>query len=124
MKILVVDDSVILRKIVRNGVELLNYEFAEAENGNIALAILGRDHADIGLVLLDCNMPGMNGMDVLEKMKSDPELKHIPVMMVTTESSRTNILKAIQVGAVNYLVKPFTMEELTKKILESLGEGA
>lgn len=124
MKILVVDDSTILRKIVRNGVELLDYEFAEAENGNVALAIIGREHSDIGLILLDWNMPGMNGLELLEKMKSDPNLKHIPVMMVTTENSRGNILKAIQAGAVNYLIKPFTIDELSKKILESLGEGS
>ena len=75
------------------------------------------------LILLDWNMPGMDGLAFLEKIKNTAALKHIPVMMVTTESEKENIIKAIQAGAINYLVKPFTIEELMKKVLECMGEG-
>ncbi len=123
MKILSVDDSAIIRKIIRNGVELLDYEFIEAGDGQEALAILEESYNDIGLILLDWNMPGMDGLDFLQKIKENSVMQYVPVMMVTTESEKENIIKAIQAGAINYMVKPFTIEELTKKIVECIGEG-
>ena len=123
MKILSVDDSAIIRKIIRSGVELLNFELLEAADGFEALAILEQPGHDIGLILLDWNMPGMDGLVFLQKIKSEPELQQIPIMMVTTESEKENIIIAIQAGAINYLVKPFTIEELMKKVLECIGEG-
>lgn len=123
MKILSVDDSVIIRKIIRNGVELLDYELVEAGDGLEALDILEQSSVDISLILLDWNMPGMDGFEFLQKVKEMATIKHIPVMMVTTESETENIIKAIQAGAINYMVKPFSIEELTKKILECIGEG-
>lgn len=124
MKILSVDDSAIIRKIIRNGVELLDYELLEAGDGMEALAMLEQSSANIKLILLDWNMPGMDGLDFLRKIKENPALKHLPVMMVTTESEKENIIKAIQAGAINYMVKPFSIEELLKKIIECIGEGA
>jgi two-component system chemotaxis response regulator CheY len=95
----------------------------EAADGIEALTILERSSEDIILILLDWNMPGMDGLVFLEKIKNTASLKHIPVMMVTTESEKENIIRAIQAGAINYLVKPFTIEELMKKVLECMGEG-
>ncbi|AJQ26394.1 MULTISPECIES: response regulator [Pelosinus] len=123
MKILSVDDSAIIRKIIRSGVEVLDYELVEAADGIEALTILERASEDIILILLDWNMPGMDGLVFLEKIKNTASLNHIPVMMVTTESEKENIIRAIQAGAINYLVKPFTIEELMKKVLECMGEG-
>ncbi len=123
MKILSVDDSAIIRKIIRSGVEVLDYELVEAADGIEALTILEESSEEIILILLDWNMPGMDGLVFLEKIKNTASLKHIPVMMVTTESEKENIIRAIQAGAINYLVKPFTIEELMKKVLECMGEG-
>lgn len=123
MKILSVDDSAIIRKIIRSGVELLDFELAEASDGYEALELLSQTEEEIGLILLDWNMPGMDGLTFLQRVKSEPALKDIPIMMVTTESEKESIIIAIQAGAINYLVKPFTIEELMKKILECLGEG-
>lgn len=123
MKILSIDDSVIIRKIIRSGVELLDYEFIEADDGNSALELLGKERpGDIGLILLDWNMPGMGGLEFLHKVKDSETLRDIPIMMVTTESEKACIIQAIQAGAINYLVKPFTIEELMKKILECIPE--
>ena len=123
MKILSVDDSSIIRKIVRGAVEVLNFEFLEAQDGFEALSVLENEHKNIDLILLDWNMPGMNGLELLKKIKGNLSYMRIPVMMVTTESEKDNIVKAIQAGAINYLTKPFTIEEMIKKILECLGKG-
>jgi two-component system chemotaxis response regulator CheY len=101
----------------------LDYGFVEASDGKEALSILQNEHLDIAIILLDWNMPGMNGYDFLLRVKTEPKYLSIPVMMVTTETEKESIIKAIQAGAVNYMVKPFSMEELVKKILESLGKG-
>lgn len=123
MKILSIDDSAIVRKIIRGAVEVLNYELLEASDGLEGLQVLHNHVEEIVLVLLDWNMPGLNGLEVLEKIKGEDLYSHIPVMMVTTESEKENIVKAIKAGAIHYVVKPFTMEELIKKIMECLGRG-
>lgn len=123
VKILSVDDSSIVRKIIRSAVEVLNYELIEAADGADALAILDSESANIILILLDWNMPGMNGFDFLTTIKNHPEFKKIPVMMVTTESEKENIVKAVKAGAAHYMIKPFTTEELIKKVMECLGIG-
>lgn len=123
MKILSVDDSAIIRKIMKMAVEVIEYEFMEAADGEEALKVIEEEYKDIALILLDWNMPGIDGFELLKKLKSEDKFKHIPVMMVTTESEKLNIIKAIQAGASHYVIKPFTMEEVTKKILEALGRG-
>lgn len=123
MKILSVDDSAIIRKIMKMAVEVIEYEFMEAADGEEALKIIEQEYKDIALILLDWNMPGIDGFELLKKLKVEDKFKHIPVMMVTTESEKLNIIKAIQAGASHYVIKPFTMEEVTKKILEALGRG-
>lgn len=116
-KILSVDDSVIIRKIIRNAVELLRYELLEASEGEEAFSILNKED-NVKLILLDWNMPGMNGYEFLKQAKSHNLYKNIPIMMVTTESEKENIIKAVKAGVANYLIKPFTSEELVKKIMQ------
>ena len=123
MKILSVDDSAIIRKIIKMAVEVIEYEFLEAGDGEAALNIINENYCNIALILLDLNMPGIDGFELLKIIKSDDRFKSIPVMMVTTESEKLSIIKAIQAGAIHYVVKPFTMEEVTKKMFEALGKG-
>lgn len=123
MKILTVDDSRMIRMIIVNTLKSLGYEALEAANADKALEVLQISSNEIGLILLDWNMPGMNGYDLLKLIKSSDKYKHIPVMMVTTEGERKNVIKAIQSGADNYLTKPFTPEDLSIKIMECLGIG-
>lgn len=122
-KILSVDDSAVIRRIIRGAVEMLQYSFLEAGDGFSALALLETEYQEVELILLDVNMPGMSGLDLLERLKQDERFKSIPVMMVTTESERTRMIRALKAGAVNYVCKPFTQEELTTKMVESLGQG-
>ena len=123
MKMLVVDDSSVIRKIIRTAADMLQMETAEAQDGLEAMEIINEKYNEIDLVLLDWNMPQMNGYDALVEMKGNDNTKHIPVMMVTTEGQHSNIVAAIRAGASNYLVKPFTIEELEAKILECMGQG-
>ena len=122
-KVLSVDDSSIIRKIIRSSVEVLNYSLLEASSGNEALSILLKEHESIKFILLDWNMPGMNGLEFLRIIKKDNVYRNIPVMMVTTEGEKDNIVKAVQAGVANYLLKPFTSEELTKKVMQCVGRG-
>lgn len=122
-KILAVDDSAIIRKIIRGTIESLRYDLLEASDGMEALDILEKNSSDIKMILLDWNMPGMNGIDFLKAVKSHKFYKHIPIIMITTESEKESIIKAIQAGVSNYLLKPFKAEELTKKIMDSFGKG-
>jgi two-component system chemotaxis response regulator CheY len=121
MKILSVDDSTTMRRIIGRVVGMLGYDFAEAANGVEALELLRRDHAGIALVIMDINMPEMDGITCLQEIKADPDLKHIPVMMVTTDSDRVRIIQAVQSGAANYVTKPFTHDDLATKIASALG---
>lgn len=122
-KVLSVDDSGVMRRIIGRTVDVLGYGFLEASNGLEALDVIAKNHEDIALIILDVNMPEMDGFEVLTRIKADPVYKPIPVMMLTTESERSRIIQAIQAGAVNYICKPFQQEDLTVKIAESLGEG-
>lgn len=122
MKILSVDDSSIIRKIIHSAGEILECEMEEAENGHAALRKLEESDEPVDLILLDWNMPGMNGLELLRFLKSDPKYLNIPVMMVTSESEKSSIIKAVQAGAANYLIKPFTIEELVKRMMECLGK--
>jgi two-component system chemotaxis response regulator CheY len=122
-KVLSVDDSGVMRRIIGRTVDVLGYGFLEAANGLEALDVIAKNVEDIALIILDVNMPEMDGFELLRRVKADPKYKHIPVMMLTTESERSRIIEAIQAGAVNYICKPFQPEDLTVKIAESLGEG-
>jgi two-component system chemotaxis response regulator CheY len=121
MKILTIDDSVTVRDIIRNAVEVLGYECIEAEDGAAGLEVVYKSSNDIILILLDWNMPIMDGLTFLKTIKARPEYNSIPVTMVTSENEMSKIINAVSEGAKNYIIKPFTQEEILKKILESLG---
>jgi len=122
MKLLVVDDSSVIRKVIKAAADVLEMETEEAQDGMEALEKLEVMYKEVDLVLLDWNMPEMTGYEVLVKIKSSDKYKGIPVMMVTTEGQKSNIVAAIRAGASNYLTKPFTVEELQSKIIECIGK--
>ena len=114
-RILTVDDMATMRKIIKSLLNQLGYtNIDEAENGKEALAKLKQSKYD--LVLLDWNMPEMDGITLLQEIRKDTHLKDIPVIMVTAEAKKENVLLAIQSGANNYIVKPFTAETLKDKL--------
>lgn len=124
IKILTVDDMATMRRIIKSILNQLGYHNVdEAENGKDALAKLKQNKYD--LVLLDWNMPEMDGITLLKEIRNDPQLKDIPVIMVTAEAKKENVLLAIQSGANNYIVKPFnaeTLKEKLDKVYESLNK--
>jgi two-component system chemotaxis response regulator CheY len=118
-----VDDSRSTRQFIQNAIDVLGFEFLEAADGKEALEVLERESGKVDLILLDWNMPVMDGMEMLEQVKADDRFKDIPVTMVTTEIERPKVVQAISKGAKNYVMKPFTQEDLIAKIMESLGMG-
>jgi two-component system chemotaxis response regulator CheY len=115
MDVLVVDDASAMRRIVRGLLKELGFKnIREADNGQVALDELKKRKAD--LVVSDWNMPEMSGIDLLRAMRSDEVLKNIPVLMVTAEAKKENILEAIQAGVNNYIVKPFNAQTLQEKL--------
>ncbi len=120
MKLLVVDDSLMTRKVIRTVAAALDLEVEEAQDGLEALEILPEIYKEIDLILLDWNMPQMSGYDLLVKLKEHELYKDIPVMMVTTEGQKSHIVAAIRAGACNYLTKPFAADELESKLIECL----
>ncbi|MDA8328980.1 MAG: chemotaxis response regulator CheY [Betaproteobacteria bacterium] len=124
LKFLVVDDFSTMRRIVRNLLKELGYSNAdEAEDGVIALAKLRSEHFDF--VVSDWNMPNMDGLTLLQSIRADAALASLPVLMVTAEAKKENIIAAAQAGANGYIVKPFTaatLDEKLVKIFEKLGK--
>jgi len=123
MKILIVDDSSVMRRVIKAAADVLDLEAEEAQDGVEALNILAENFSEIDLVLLDWNMPGKTGFEVLQEIKANEDFKNIPVMMVTTEGHKASIVAAVRAGADNYLAKPFTIDELEAKIVECIGLG-
>lgn len=122
MKFLVVDDFSTMRRIVRNLLKELGYSnVEEAEDGAVGLSML--KGGDFDFVVSDWNMPNMDGLTMLQNIRSDPALKHLPVLMVTAEAKKENIIAAAGAGASGYVVKPFTaatLDEKLSKIFEKL----
>jgi len=115
MKIMVVDDMSTMRRIVKNLLKQLGFaNVDEAENGQEALIKLRADK--FGFVVSDWNMPVMSGIQLLKAIRADEGLKGIPVLMVTAEAQKENIIEAVQAGVSNYVVKPFTAEILQEKM--------
>jgi two-component system chemotaxis response regulator CheY len=116
MKILVVDDFSTMRRIVRNLLKELGFtNVQEAEDGADALQKLQNDDT-FEFVVSDWNMPNMTGIELLRNIRKDAKLKHLPVLMVTAEAKRENIIEAAQAGASGYVVKPFTAATLNEKL--------
>ena len=122
LKFLIVDDFSTMRRIVRGLLKEMGCNNAdEAEDGAVALSMLKAQKYDF--VVSDINMPNMNGFDLLKAVKAEDSLKHIPVLMVTAEARKEDIVMAAQSGAAGYIVKPFTkatLEEKVQKILQKL----
>lgn len=124
MKIMVVDDFSTMRRIVKNILKQLGYEnIEEAEDGVQALSKLKT--GGFGFMVSDWNMPNMEGIELLKRVRADPALKDLPVLMVTAEAEKEKVVEAIKAGVNNYVVKPFTAEVLKEKmdkIFEKLGK--
>lgn len=123
MKILVVDDFSTMRRIIKNLLKDLGFtNIQEADDGNTALPMLVQ--GDFDFVVTDWNMPGMQGIDLLRAIRADDNLKHLPVLMVTAEAKKEQIVAAAQAGVNGYVIKPFTaatLKEKLEKIFERLG---
>ncbi|WP_114325224.1 chemotaxis response regulator CheY [Candidatus Colwellia aromaticivorans] len=123
MKVLVVDDFSTMRRIVKNLLRDLGFtNIQEADDGSTALPML--QNGDFDFVVTDWNMPGMQGIDLLKAIRADSNLAHIPVLLITAEAKKEQIIMAAQAGVNGYIVKPFTAGTLkTKidKIFERLG---
>lgn len=124
-KFLVVDDFSTMRRIVRNLLKELGYtNVDEAEDGAMGLSKLRNGQFDF--VITDWNMPNMDGLTMLQQIRADPALAKLPVLMVTAEAKKENIIAAAQAGASGYVVKPFTavtLDEKLTKIFEKLSKA-
>jgi two-component system, chemotaxis family, chemotaxis protein CheY len=117
MDVLIVDDSAAIRKILRRVLqqaELPLGEIYEAGDGVEALASLGKQ--PVQLILSDINMPNMDGLQFLTEVKGNAAFKDVPVIMITTEGSQAKVLEAVQRGAVGYVRKPFTADQIKEKL--------
>ncbi|HIJ21891.1 MAG: chemotaxis protein CheY [Gammaproteobacteria bacterium] len=115
MRILVVDDFVTMRRIVKNLLGELGFKnLDEADDGRTALPILQQGGVDF--LVTDWNMPGMTGLDLVKAVRADPKLKNTPVLMVTAEAKKAQIIEAAKAGINGYVVKPFTAGTLNQKI--------
>ena len=120
MKVLVVDDSKAMRRIIKQSFRDLGFDSDEAENGLRALEVLESKPTDYSLILVDWNMPEMNGYEFVCEVRKRDEFSELSILMVTTENEVEQMLKALDAGANEYLMKPFTKDALLDK-LELLG---
>ncbi len=117
IKALVVDDSKVVRMILSRTLRELGCEVREAGNGREALAVLAAEPTDVSLVLADWNMPEMNGLDLLKSLRQNPANVAMKVVMVTTETEVDQMVTALEAGANEYVMKPFTKDILLDKLL-------
>ena len=126
IRILVVDDFSTMRRIVKNLLSDLGFNnTVEAEDGHSALAVLRQDAVE--LVVTDWNMPGMTGIELLREIRADAKFRGLPVLMVTAEAKREQIIEAAQAGVNGYIIKPFTaatLEDKLAKIFERMEKAA
>jgi two-component system chemotaxis response regulator CheY len=122
LKFLVVDDFSTMRRIIKNLLHDLGYpNVTEADDGKTALPMLQKGGFDF--LISDWNMPGMSGLDLIKAVRSDAKLAKLPVLMLTAEAKREQIIEAAQAGVNGYVIKPFTAETLKEKLDKILGAG-
>jgi two-component system chemotaxis response regulator CheY len=115
-KALVVDDSRTIRIILRRILAEIGYEVCEAANGREALQVMDAEKDAVSLVLADWNMPEMNGLELVSELRQRPEFSKLKIVMVTTEAELGHMTSALQAGANEYVMKPFTKEILREKL--------
>ena len=115
MKVLIVDDSRAIRRILAHMLGELGFVVEEASHGREALARL-ESHRDTDLVMVDWNMPEMNGLELVQAVRSDSRFASLPLMMVTTETEMAQVVRALEAGAQEYVMKPFTRDIIEEKL--------
>lgn len=115
-KAMVIDDSRTIRMILAGTLAELGYEVCQAANGKEALTALQGETEDVSLILVDWNMPEMNGLDFVKHVRSESRFSAIPLMMVTTETEMQQMARALEAGANEYVMKPFTKEIIADKL--------
>ncbi|AJD06762.1 chemotaxis regulatory protein [Campylobacter lari] len=121
MKLLVVDDSSTMRRIIKNTLVRLGHkDVLEAEHGVEAWDLLSKND-DIKILITDWNMPEMNGLELVKKVRAEEKYADMPIIMVTTEGGKAEVITALKAGVNNYIVKPFTPQVLKEKLEDVLG---
>jgi two-component system chemotaxis response regulator CheY len=120
MKVIVADDSRVMRSIIDRSIKPMGLETVHAGNGQEVLELLKTHAQDIGLILLDWNMPVMDGLEVLKSMRINDAYQDIPVLIISTESEADKMDKAFEAGAKGYLPKPFTPEKLVNLVRDTI----
>lgn len=121
MKLLVVDDSSTMRRIIKNTLARLGYkDILEGEDGVQGWAAMDAN-PDIEMLITDWNMPEMNGLELVKKVRADERFKDLPIIMVTTEGGKAEVITALKAGVNNYIVKPFTPQVLKEKLGAVMG---
>src|SRR6516165_264161 len=113
-KVLIVDDSEMIRAIVAHALESFECELLQAPDGVQGLALASRERPDV--ILLDISMPVMDGIELLQRLKSDRELRSVPVIMLTSEASRNTVLRIAKLGVQDYIVKPFDEAQVVRRL--------
>ena len=121
MKLVVVDDSSTMRRIIKNTLARLGYkDILEGEDGVKGWEVLDAN-PDVGMLITDWNMPEMNGLELVKKTRADERFKDLPIIMVTTEGGKAEVITALKAGVNNYIVKPFTPQVLKEKLAAVMG---
>ncbi len=121
LKLLVVDDSSTMRRIIKNTLARIGHkDVLEAEDGKVAWQVL-QDNSDIDVLITDWNMPEMNGLELVKKVRAESKYEDMPIIMVTTEGGKKEVITALKAGVNNYIVKPFTPQVLKEKLEDVLG---
>lgn len=122
MKFLVVDDSAVTRRIIVNALTRLGHsDVLEAGDGQAALQLLD---TSVDVVITDWNLPGMSGVELVRTIRANPDLTHLPILLVTARNVKQDVVEAAQAGVNAYIVKPFTLEILQHKLADVLGAQA
>ncbi len=120
MNILIVDDSSTMRRIIKNSLMNLGYKnILEAEDGALAWEVMLSE--EVNILITDWNMPNMNGLELVKKVRADEKYIDMPIIMVTTEGGKTEVITALKAGVNNYIVKPFTPQVLKEKLEAVIG---